>query len=311
MLPFMSHSHGPSCSHHHAPTSFHGAFALGIGLNSLFIIAELAAGYYADSLALIADAAHNLGDVLGLLVAWLGYYLAQKKPTLRFTAGLGRMSIYTTILNGLFLMAAAGWIIIESIERLNAPTTPMTSTVVVVALIGVVINLGTAFLFMRGQHDINIRGAMLHMLGDAGISVAVALSAVVIHYTGWLLIDPILSLLVAVAILWSCWPLLREGAILAMDGHPSNLKTKEIEQFISEFPDVQAVHDLRIWALSTTKIALSAHIEVAPQAEDPRLTLLPTLHQSLRDKFGLASVTLQIEAEGMPCEAIIPHIHRH
>lgn len=165
-----SHSHSGACGHHHpAPKSFHAAFAFGIILNAVFIIAELSAGWYADSLALIADAVHNFGDVMGLLVAWFGYYLAQKPPSGRFTAGFGRMSIFTTILNGIFLVISAIWIIVESLERINAPSQPIVGIVIIVASIGFFINIGTAFLLLRGQDDINIRGAMLHMVGDAGI----------------------------------------------------------------------------------------------------------------------------------------------
>lgn len=289
-----------SCGHHHpAPQSFHKAFAFGILLNSLFIVTELFAGWRADSLALIADAVHNLGDVMGLIVAWFGYYLSQKRPSDRFTAGFGRMSIFTTILNGVFLVVSAIWIIIESVARINTPGEPVLGIVIVVALIGFFINIGTAFLLLRGQDDINIKGAMLHMMGDAGISLAVVFSAIVLHYTGWVWIDPALSLLVAAAILWSCWPLIYEGALLAMDAVPSSMQASEIEKFIVQHPGVRDIHDLRIWALSTTRTALSAHLEIDGTVNQTEL--LTVLHNNLTQKFRLDSVTLQIETDTMSC----------
>lgn len=306
----MSHTHTGSCSHHPTPKSFHKAFAIGILLNSIFIAVELFSGWWADSLALIADAVHNLGDVMGLLVAWFGYYLAQKPPSNRFTAGFGRMSIFTTILNGIFLVVSAIWIILESIERFNTTSEPVLAVVIVVASIGFFINIGTAFLLLHGQDDINIKGAMLHMMGDAGISLAVVISAIVLHFTGWVWIDPALSLLVAAAILWSCWPLIYEGALLAMDATPSSVKTKDIEKFILQHPHVSGVHDLRIWALSTTRTALSAHVTISQDVTD-QAEILSALYGNLQNKFRIDSVTLQIETNKMNCADDAAHDAHH
>jgi len=292
-----------SCSHHGhhhpVPTSFHGAFALGILLNAGFVAAEMSAGFWAHSLALIADAVHNLGDVLGLAAAWLGYHFSNRRPSAQFTAGLGRMSIYTTILNGLLLVVSSFWIIVESVQRLQQPLEPATGVVIGVAVLGIVINLGTAWGLSRGQHDINIKGAMLHMLGDAAISVAVAVAAALIAVTGWLWLDPAVSIAVALLILWTSWPLLREGLSLAMDGVPQSIKTEAVRSFIEQQPQIKAVHDLRIWALSTTKTALSAHIVLAEDAQSS--TVLGRLHHDLQHEFDLASITLQLEQAPFTC----------
>lgn len=303
----MSHHHSHSsnssgCGHSHAPTSFHTAFAVGVALNSIFVIVELIAGHMANSLALIADAVHNLGDVMGLIVAWIGYYFADRAPSQRFTFGFGRVSIFATVFNGAFLVLSSFWIILEAIERWSAPQHPVTSIVMVVAFIGILINAGTAVALMRGQHDINIKGAFLHMIGDAAVSAAVIIAAIVIYYTNWNILDPILSVLVAILVLWSGWPLLLEGGRLAIDAIPNSLDKKAIETFMTQFPGVKGVHDLRIWATSTTKTALSAHILIIP--EQDREALLHTLRHALQHEFPLNSVTLQIEQDHGPCEKI-------
>lgn len=294
------HAHSGSCSHHHpAPKSFHGAFVYGIALNCLFIAAELIAGFHASSLSLIADAVHNLSDVMGLGLAWLGYSMAKRSATARYTMGYGRMSIYATVLNGAMLLLSAGWIMHEAWERYNAPQTPMVGIVAIVAVIGIVINFGTGLLLMRGQHDINIKGAMLHMFADAGISAGVAISALVIGATGWLWIDPLTSLAVAILILWTTWPLFLEGLRLAMDGIPAAIDPDSVRTFLTAQPGVTDVQELRIWALSTTKTTLSAHIITAPGTD--AAALIARLHSGLQGKFGLTGVTLQLEDSHNAC----------
>ena len=294
----MSH-HSHSCSHHPAPTSFHKAFGIGITLNSLFVAIEIAAGLYTGSLALVADALHNLGDVLGLVLAWIGYYFAHKPPSGRFTFGFGRLSIFATVFNGALLVGSAIWIVIEAIERWNAPAVEATGVVMITAAIGIVINMGTALALMRGQHDINIKGAFLHMLGDAGVSAAVILAALVIHYTGIGMIDPALAVLVAIFILWTSWPLMVEGLRMAIDGVPSHIDHEKITAFLLQQPYISEVNDLRIWATSTTKTALSAHIVV--KDDKPNDEMLKELHHLLQHEFGLASVTLQLESSHVAC----------
>lgn len=294
-----SHTPGGTCSHHPVPTSFHKAFGIGITLNSLFVAVEIAAGLYAGSLALVADAVHNLGDVLGLVLAWAGYYFARKPANARFTLGFGRISIFATVLNGGMLVLSSLWIIFEAIERWTASPVPSTGLVMVVAGIGIVINMGTALALMRGQHDINIKGAFVHMLGDAAVSAGVIVAALVMKWTGLGWIDPALGILVVGFILYSSWPLLVEGLRLAADGVPNALDAEAIRAFIGQQPAVVAVHDLHLWALSTTRTALSAHV-VVDQGQLVE-THLHDLHTALQAAFPLDSVTLQLEHSHQPC----------
>jgi cobalt-zinc-cadmium efflux system protein len=292
----MSHS----CSHHHhVPTSFHKAFGIGIALNILIVLLEAVGGLYAGSLSLLADAVHNLGDVLGLVLAWLGYHLAQAKPSARFTFGLGRFSIFATVMNGLLLIGSSLWIIIEALQRWQHPHLPETGIVVVVALVGIIVNIGTALALQRGQADINIKGAFIHMLGDAGISASVVVSALVMHFFGVAWLDPALSVILALFILWTSWPILFEGLRLSMDGVPNTINSQLIQEFILSEPPVTAVNDLRIWAISTTKTALSAHVTIPP--DQPAMAVLRHLQQRLKHEFPLEAVTLQLESDHSVC----------
>jgi cobalt-zinc-cadmium efflux system protein len=295
----MAHHHTGSCSHHPVSTSFHTAFAVGITLNISFVLIELFFGYYADSLALVADAVHNLSDVMGLALAWVGYSLSVRAPTARFTFGLGRVSILATVINGLFLMLSAGWILVEAWERFAAPENPMTGTVAIVAGIGIIINLGTALALQRGQHDINIKGAFLHMMVDAAISAAVVVSALLISWTDWAWIDPALSMILALIIVWTTWPLLWQGLKMALDAVPDSVDLQAIKSFIENHDGVSSVPELRIWAISTTKTALSAHIVVTAHSSES--IILKELRHDLLAHFGLSSVTLQIEQDHFSC----------
>ena len=285
------------CAHHAMPSSasgsFHKAFGISIALNALFVMVEAFIGLHTLSLALVADALHNLGDVLGLILAWIGYYFAQRAPSERFTFGLGRLSIFATVLNGAFLVISAIFIVYEAISRWGAPPPEATNLIMLTAFIGILINAGTALALMRGKHDINIKGAYLHMLADAGVSAAVIVAALLIGLTGWGWIDLALAVMVAILILWSSWPLMVEGLKLAIDGVPSHVNHKDIKDFILSQSAVIEVNDLRIWALSTTKTALTAHVVVTADLATP--DLLKTLHHALQHQFNLASVTLQIE----------------
>jgi len=292
----MSHS----CSHHHhAPKNFHKAFGFGIALNILIVALEGGAGIFANSLSLLADAVHNLGDVLGLILAWAGYLLAQRKPSERYTFGFGRFSIFATVLNGLLLIGSSIWIIIEAVERWQNPALPATGIVAIVALAGIVINSGTAWALQKGQHDINIKGAFLHMIGDAALSGAVVVSALIMRFTGIAWIDPLLSAVLAVFILWSSWPLLVEGLRLAMDAVPGNINHLKVKEFILVQPAISDVNDLRIWAISTTSNAISAHITTKP-GEQPE-NILRQLQHALKHEFGFNAVTLQLESDHSVC----------
>jgi cobalt-zinc-cadmium efflux system protein len=306
--PGHEHAHGAhGHSHGHAPASFDRAFAIGVGLNVAFVIAELVFGLRTHSLALVADAGHNLGDVLGLVLAWAGTVLARRQPTPRRTYGMRRFSILAAIANAGILLIAVGAIIVEAFERLRHPAPVAGGVVSVVATIGIVINLGTALAFMRGrEHDLNIRGAFLHMLGDAAASAGVVVAGLLIAATGLLWIDPVVSLLLAALITWSTWGLARDSVNLALDAVPAGIDPHEVERMLRNLEGVVEVHDLHIWGMSTTDVALTAHlIRPCHGGED---ALLATATRALRDRFGIAHATLQVE-QGLaihPCDLAAP-----
>jgi len=298
------HNHGHSThSHHdrhgahgHMPTNFSRAFALGIALNITYIIVEVVYGLLAGSMALLADAGHNLSDVLGLAVAWAGAELAKRPPSKRFTYGLGGSSILAALLNGLFLLVACGAIALEAIERFSTPSPIASMTVVIVASIGIVINFGTAMLFVRGQkEDINIRGAFLHMMADAGVSAGVVVGGIAIYFSGWNWIDPLISLLIVVLIFWSTWGLLSEAVRMSLAGVPRNIDVEEVHAYLASLPGVQTVHDLHIWPMSTSETALTAHL-VLP-AGHPGKGFLATIQKELITLFSIHHTTIQIELE--------------
>src|SRR3954470_20241909 len=298
------HSHA---GHSHAPASFDRAFAIGVALNVAFVVAEVAFGLRTNSLALISDAGHNLGDVLGLVLAWAGTVLARREPTPRRTYGMRRFSILAAIANAGILLIAVGAIIVEAVDRLRHPAPVAGGIVSIVAAIGIVINLGTALAFMRGrEHDLNIRGAYLHMLGDAGASAAVVVAGLLIRATGLLWIDPVVSLLLVALITWSTWGLARDSVNLALDAVPSGIDPHEVEAMLGELEGVVEVHDLHIWGMSTTDVALTAHlIRPCHGGED---ALLATATRQLRERFGIEHATLQVE-QGLaihPCEQAAP-----
>ncbi len=287
------HGHGHA-GHHHAPATFGRAFAIGISLNLTFVLAEFVFGVRAGSLALTADAGHNLGDVLGLVLAWAGTVLATRAPTPRRTYGLRRFSILAALGNGALLLIAVGAIGMEAIQRLLAPAPVQSGTVIIVALLGIGINLGTALLFMRGRdRDLNIRGAFLHMLGDAAASAGVVVAQLVIRFTGWYWIDPAVGLALVVLIMWSTWGLLRESIDLALDAVPSGIDPEAVTGYLSELPGVLEVHDLHIWGMSTTNVALTAHL-IRPDGGDDD-ALLARVCRDLHTRFGIEHATIQIE----------------
>jgi cobalt-zinc-cadmium efflux system protein len=300
------HSHAGH-AHSHAPASFDRAFALGVGLNVAFVVAEIGFGLRTDSLALISDAGHNLGDVLALVLAWAGTVLARRGPTPRRTYGLRRFSILAAMANAGILLIAVGAIIVEAVDRLRHPAPVAGGIVSIVAAMGIVINLGTALGFMRGrEHDLNIRGAYLHMLGDAGASAGVVVAGLLISATGLLWIDPVVSLLLAAAILWSTWGLAKDSVNLALDAVPAGIDPLEVDAALRSLEGVVEVHDLHIWGMSTTDVALTAHlIRPCHGGED---ALLASATQLLRERFGIAHATLQVE-QGLaihPCDLAAP-----
>jgi len=257
-----SHGHGHGHGgHNHGPLTFDRAFAIGITLNVLFVIAEAGAGLASHSVALLADAGHNLSDVLGLCVAWGGATLARREPSKRFTYGFKGSTILAALLNALLLLMALGAIVLESVQRFGEPAPVKGALVVVVAAIGILINAASAWLFARGQKgDINLRGAYLHMAADATVSAGVMLAGLVIWVTGIAWIDPAVSIIVAMIIFWQTWGLLRETVEMSLNAVPRGIDYDEVAAALKAMPNVGATHDLHIWPMSTTETVLTAHL---------------------------------------------------
>lgn len=282
------------CAHHHHGKDYGRAFAIGVTLNLVFVGVEATYGWWAGSLALLADAGHNLSDVLGLLMAWAGYALAKVAPTRHRTYGWRSSTILAALFNALLLMIAVGGIAWEAVGRLADPPQVSAPIVIVVALIGVLINTLTAMLFMRGRDmDLNIRGAYLHMAADALLSLGVAVSGAMIMWTGWLWVDPVASLVIAIVILLGTWDLLRESLQLAMQAVPPSIDIDEVQEFLGGLQGVSEVHDLHVWAMSTTEIALTAHL-VRPDLENDD-ALLRQASENLHHRFNISHTTIQIE----------------
>jgi cobalt-zinc-cadmium efflux system protein len=292
--------------HAHGEANHGRAFAIGVGLNFVFVVVEAVVGFLAGSLALMADAGHNLSDVLGLLLAWGASILGRRSPTQRRTYGLRRSSILAALLNAMLLLVAVGGIGWEAIRRLAFPEPPPGASVIWVAAAGVVINSASALLFLRGrERDVNIRGAFLHLAADAGVSLGVVVAGAAMQLTGWSWLDPAVSLGIALVILISTWDLLRESLDLAMDAVPKGIDPEAVELYLAGLPGVTEVHDLHIWGLSTTEPALTAHL-VIPITPDED-ALLARVGRDLHDLFGIEHATVQIE-KGVggicPCGAV-------
>ncbi|MBI1404401.1 MAG: cation diffusion facilitator family transporter [Porphyrobacter sp.] len=291
------HAHG---GHSHAPADFGKAFAIGIALNIVFVVVEAAYGLIGNSLALLADAGHNLSDVLGLALAWGAVVLGRRAPTGRFTYGLLGSSILAALANGLLLMLAAGAIALEAVQRFTDPQPVAGGTVIVVAVIGIVVNTATALLFMAGRRsDINVRGAFLHMAAAAGVSVGVVISGVAIRFTGWNWLDPVVSLVIVAVIIWTTWGLLKEAFAMSLNAVPAGIDPAAVERHLAALAGVEKVHDLHVWPLSTTQTAMTAHL-VMPGGE-PGDGFLQETAESLRERFGIGHATLQIERNAAAC----------
>lgn len=279
---------------HHAIDPTQRAFAVGISLNLLFVAVELAFGIWSNSLALLADAGHNFSDVLGLLIAWGALLLARRKPSTRYTYGLRSSTIMAALLNAMLLLVAVGGIMWEGAQRLLAPEPVSSYAVIWVALLGVFINVGTALMLQRGsQQDINVRGAFLHMLADAAVSVGVVISGLLMLWLGWLWLDGAISILIALVILFSTWGLFRESFNLSLHAVPAQIDAEKVRGYLAGLPGVADVHDLHIWAMSTTEIALTAHL-LMPDGH-PGDAFLQTAADGLAQQFHINHPTLQIE----------------
>ena len=302
-LRAMGHQHPHHHHHSHSPLDYGPAFAVGVGLNGLFVLLEAGFGIYAQSLALLADAGHNLSDVLGLLLAWGAMTLARQPPTARRTYGLRRSTIIAALANAVLLLVAVGGISWEAVRRLANPSPPHEGLIIWVASAGIVVNTVTALLFLRGsQKDVNLRGAFLHMAADAAVSAGVVVAGIVIHFTHWQWIDPVIGLIIAAAILVATWGVLRESLDLALDAVPKDIDPKAVEEYLAAVPGVSEVHDLHIWGLSTTEAALTAHLVVPDRSQEDALLL--RINGELHDRFGIEHTTIQVERgdlAGYPC----------
>ncbi|MBI4651139.1 cation transporter [Candidatus Desantisbacteria bacterium] len=283
-----------SHNHNHQTKNYNRAFAIGILLNMVFVVIEAYYGAKSESLALIADAGHNLSDVLSLLLAWGAGLLARKAATEKRTYGFRKITIIASLASSILLLVALGGIAWEAFGRLFAPKPVQGLTVITIAVIGVFINTITALFFVSGKkHDLNIRGAFLHMAADAGVSFGVVLAGLIIMYTNWLLIDPIISLFIVAVILVSTWSLLLDSMNLIMDSVPESIDIAEIQKYLTGLKNIVQIHDLHIWSMSTTEVALSVHLikNNSPLSND----FLPELQKELHDRFGIEHSTIQIE----------------
>ncbi|OPX34472.1 MAG: cation transporter [Desulfobacteraceae bacterium 4484_190.2] len=285
-----------SHDHNHQISNYNRAFAIGVMLNVIFVAIEAGYGVTAGSLALIADAGHNLSDVLSLLIAWGAALLATKPATEKRTYGFRKVTIMASLSSAILLIVALGGITWEAIGRFFDPKPVEGVTVIVVAAIGVVINTITALLFVSGQkHDLNIRGAFLHMAADAGVSFGVVVAGIIIMVTGWLLIDPLISLFIVAVILVGTWSLLRDSVNLAIDSVPKGIDMAGIKKYLTRLENVSQIHDLHVWALSTTEVALSVHLIIVD--ESLKNDFLPKLQQQLHDRFSIEHSTIQVERQ--------------
>lgn len=281
-------------THVHHPNRFDRVFAIGVALNAAFVVVEAVFGVLSGSLALLADAGHNLGDVVGLLLAWGASVLVRRTPTTRYTYGFRRTSVLASMVNAVVLLVAVGALGLEAIQRFGQPSPVASGTVMAVAAAGVVINGFTAWMLYAGRtHDLNIRGAYLHMAADAVISVGVVVSALAMGLTGWLWLDPAVTLVIAVAIGLSSWGLLQESWNLVLDAVPAKVRIAEVQAYLAGLPGVCAVHDLHVWAMSTSEVALTVHL-VKPdgQIDDAWMS---RVNAELRDRFHIHHTAIQCE----------------
>jgi cobalt-zinc-cadmium efflux system protein len=285
--------------HHHGPANFGSAFMIAIGLNLAFVVIEAAAGFIYGSMALVADAGHNLSDVLALVLAWVASIAARRPPSGRFTYGFKSSTILAALGNAMLLAFAIGAILFETFDRVMTPQQPEGMVMVIVAGIGVGINALTAMLFMRGQEDINIRGAYLHMAADALVSLGVVVAGVAIILTGFAWIDPLVSLAIVAVIAWGTWGLARDSLTMGLLAVPARIDLAEVKAHLAGFDGVTAVHDLHVWPMSTTETALTAHLVMPGRPASD--TLLRELADSLEARFGVGHSTLQVESGENPC----------
>jgi cobalt-zinc-cadmium efflux system protein len=290
------HSHG---HHHHAPDNFTLAFALAVGLNFAFATIEAIYALTANSMSLLADAGHNFADVLGLLISWFALWMLSRKATDKYSYGFKRTTILAAFINAVVLVGVTVVIIYESLHKLVTPVDVNEKIIIVVAFIGIFINGGTALLFIKGQHDLNIKSAFLHLAYDALISFGVVLTGVIILYTHLIWLDALVGLAIAITILYGTWSLLRQSLDLILDAVPHTVDRQAVLDFLNEQAQVSEVHDLHIWGLSTKEAALTAHLVVNSTIDNSRMH---TIHEQLASRFHITHATLQTEtSDGDNC----------
>lgn len=292
-------------THSHNFQNYNRAFGLGIALNITYIIVEVIYGFLINSMALLADAGHNFSDVLGLILAWGGAYLAQTAVTKSRTYGLRKATVLAALFNAIILLIAVGAITIEAIRKISDPAPIGGTTMMIVAGVGVIINTLTALLFMKGREkDINIKGAFLHMAADAGVSLGVVAAGFLINITGFYLLDPIISLVIVVVITVGTWGLLRDSFHLSMDAVPREIDFEKVQAYLNSLDEVKEVHDLHIWAMSTTETALTAHLVMPDGEQDDKF--LGKISRTLDNQFGIEHSTIQVEksAQSSNCESV-------
>jgi cobalt-zinc-cadmium efflux system protein len=291
-----NHHHSGHSHAHHAPQSFNMAFAIAVTLNLGFTLLEIIYALFANSMGLLADAAHNFGDVFGLVLAWGANWLLTLPPRKRYSYGYKRTTILAAIANSLILVSSSVLIAYESIHKLMNVTVVNENIIIVIALIGIFVNGGTALLFMRGsEEDLNIKGAFTHLMADALVAMGVVIGGILIHYTGQMWIDPAVGLLIVVIILWGTWGLLRDSIRLILDAIPYYIDINGVTTFLAGLPDVKAVHDLHIWGLSTKEVALTAHLVMA--TDHPSNVDYKNINSVLKEQFKINHVTIQVEME--------------
>jgi cobalt-zinc-cadmium efflux system protein len=286
--------------HSHGPKKDTTAFAIGVGLNLAFVLAEAVFAFRSNSMALLADAGHNLGDVLGLGAAWTAAVLSRRTPTIQYTYGFGSSSILAALSNAVLLLVTSGGIAWGAVQRLIDPQPVASGTVMTVAAAGIAVNLIAALMFLRGrERDLNIRGAFLHMAADAALSLGVVAAGAAILLTGWTWIDPAVSLAIAGIIVWSTWGLLQEAMRLAMQGVPASIDPDAVRAHLAQLSEVANVHDLHIWPLSTTETALTCHLVIKDGQRGG--AFLERTARDLHDRFGIEHATLQLEEADCVC----------
>ena len=291
----MEHNHS-----HSNDINLGNAFKIGISINIVFIIVEASYGFFSNSMALVADAGHNLSDVLALVFSWIAVILSQRKPTLKFTYGFRRSTILIALLNTILLLAAVAFIVWETIQRLGKPLEINSNSVITVAAIGIAVNGFTAWLFMKGKkHDLNIRSAFVHFIADALVSLGVVVAGIIMAFTGIVWVDSLVSFAIIAVILYSSYHLLIDSVNLALDAVPENVNIQAVRDYLKSLPEVSDIHDLHIWALSTTDAALTVHLATNTQTD---VTFITNVQHQLHQQFDIEHATIQVEYGKADCE---------